>query len=449
RRPPYAIEAEQSVLGAVMLDNAVMDQVGDLISADDFYVGAHRVIFQEIEGMLGRGEPVDPVTLQQALERHAELEAVGGADYLTRLFTTVPSAANAKAYARVVRDKAVLRDLARQATTIVEKVYQTPNRVHELLDDAEARIFAVGEKMDQRRSEYQDVRGILIPVMERIERLMEHQESVTGVSTGFIDLDRMLAGLQPSDLLIVAGRPSMGKTALAMNMAANAALHGGTPTVVFSLEMSKEQLVTRLLASTGMIDAQGLRTGRMRDEDYAKLSHTADLLSKCPLYVDDTPALSVTALRSRARRLKREHKIGLIVVDYLQLMRGSDSNAENRVQEISEISRGLKAVAKELSVPVVALSQLSRQVEQRPDKRPILSDLRESGSIEQDADVVMFVFREEYYKPNDPALTGLAEVIVAKQRNGPTGSVKLTFLHPYTRFDNRAESNEYAHAGVF
>ncbi|MBF0283607.1 MAG: replicative DNA helicase [Magnetococcales bacterium] len=320
RRPPYAIEAEQSVLGAVLLDNGAMDQVADLIAPDDFYVGAHQVIFMVMGAMLGRGEPVDPVTLLQELDRNDELAAIGGPNYLSRLFDETPSAANVKAYARMVRDMAIKRELARQATTIVEKVYQTPNRVDELLDDAEARIFAVGEKMDQRRSDYQDVRGILIPVMERIERLMERQDAIPGVSTGFLDLDRMLTGLQSSDLLIVAGRPSMGKTALAMNMAANSALHGDTPTLVFSLEMSKEQLVTRLLSSVGMIDAQGLRTGHLRDEDFAKLSRVADSLSKAPLYIDDTPALSVTALRSRARRLKRERKIGLIVVDYLQLM---------------------------------------------------------------------------------------------------------------------------------
>lgn len=437
RRPPYSREAEQSVLGAVLLDNEIMDQVADILGADDFYIGAHQTIFRALRALTDRGEPADPITLRQFLEKEQGMDSVGGLGYLMQLVDSVPTTANAKAYARLVHDKAVLRELTHQATQVVEAVFRGEGRVEELLDTAEQRIFGVGERMEQRRSNYHDLKSIMREVFNRIERLMEHRDSVTGIPSGYVDLDRLTAGLQPSDLIILAGRPSMGKTALAMNIAANAAMDHGHPVGVFSLEMSKEQLAMRLLTSTARIDAQNMRTGRIRDDEYARLTQAATLLSESPIYVDDTPAISVASLRAKARRLKREKGIKMLVVDYLQLMKGSAST-DNRVQEISEISQGLKAVAKELSIPVIALSQLSRQVESRPDKRPILSDLRESGSIEQDADIVMFVFREEYYKPNDPSLNGLAELIVAKQRNGPTGTIKLTFLHSHTRFENYA-----------
>ena len=437
RRPAWSNEAEQSVLGAVLLDNAVMDLVADTLAPEDFYVGAHRTLFLTMRTLLDRGEPADPVILQQYLEKNDELESVGGTGYLARLVDTVPTTANATAYARLVRDKAVLRELARQATGIAEGVFRDGTKpVEVLLDDAEARIFSVGESREQRRSNYFDLKSILMPVIRNIEELVARKETVTGVHTGFIDLDKKLAGMQRSDLLILAGRPSMGKTSLAMNIAANAALDHGSPVAVFSLEMSKEQLVTRLLSSTARIDAQKLRIGNINNDDWDRLNQAADLLSKTPIYVDDTPALSLVSFRAKARRLKKDRDIQAIIVDYLQLMRGDAT--ENRVQEISEISRGLKAVAKELQVPVLALSQLSRKVEERLDKRPILSDLRESGAIEQDADVVMFVFREEVYKENDPALVGVAEVIVSKQRNGPVGKVKLTFQKEFTRFDNHA-----------
>nr|CRH07854.1 Replicative DNA helicase [Candidatus Magnetococcus massalia] len=442
RRATWSREAEQSVLGAVMLDNSVMDQIADVITADDFYMGAHQKIFISMIQLLERGEPVDPVVLRQYLERSEELDAIGGPSYLGELVTTVPTTANAMAYARMVRDKATLRALAQEATEIVERCYTNDAPVETLVEEAEQKIFQISEAKDTQRSSYADIKSVMVPVFERIEKLMESSASVTGVPTGFTDVDNQLAGLQPSDLLILAGRPSMGKTALAMNIAANAALHHNEPVAVFSLEMSKEQLAMRMLSSEARIDAQGLRTGNISTDDYQKLTNAATLLSKAPIYIDDTPAISITALRAKARRLKRDKGLKLILVDYLQLMRGS-TDTDNRVQEISQISQGLKAIAKEVSVPVIALSQLSRQVESRPDKRPILSDLRESGSIEQDADVVMFVFREEYYKREDPDLKGKAELIVAKQRNGPVGIIKLAFQHQFTRFENFSNRQEF------
>ncbi|MBF0428565.1 MAG: replicative DNA helicase [Magnetococcales bacterium] len=448
RRAAYSPEAEQSVLGAILLDNSVMDHVADILVPEDFYVGANRVAFQAMLALLDRGEPADPIILKQYLEKNNELDAVGGAGYFARLIDTVPATANAKAYAHLVRDKSILRTLAHAASSIAEDVYRdTTLPVDQLLDMAEHRIFAVGESRLQRRSNYFDLKTILPPIFERLERLMSRQEAITGVATGFTDLDRLLAGLQKSDLLILAGRPAMGKTALVMNMAANAAMLHSAPVAIFSLEMSKEQLTTRLLSATARVDAQGLRTGKIRDEDYNKLVHAAQELSQAPLYIDDSPNLSIMSLRSKARRLKRDKGIQLLIVDYLQLMQ-ADGNQDNRVQEISQISRGLKGLAKELDIPVLALSQLSRKVEERPNKKPMLSDLRESGSIEQDADIVLFVFREEVYKENDPSLAGLAEIIIAKQRNGPTGTVRLTFQKQYTRFDNHA-STEYmtSHGG--
>ncbi|GAB0058631.1 Replicative DNA helicase [Candidatus Magnetaquicoccaceae bacterium FCR-1] len=440
RRPSYSHEAEQSVLGAVLLDNTVMDQITDILVPEDFYVGAHRVAYQAMLSLLDRGDPADPVLLKQYLEKNNELNVVGGAGYFARLMDTVPTTANVKAYAHLVRDKATMRALAHAASTVADEVYRdTTHTVEEMLDRAEQQIFSVGENRARRRSNYTEIKSILPPIFERLERLMSRQDLVTGVPTGFTDLDRLLSGLQRSDLLILAGRPAMGKTSLVMNMAANAALDHQTPVAVFSLEMSKEQLTTRMLASTARVDAQGLRTGRIRDEDYNKLVHAAQDLSRAPLFIDDSPDLTIMSLRAKARRLKREQGIRLLIVDYLQLMQ-ADGDMENRVQEISQISRGLKGLAKELDIPVLALSQLSRKVEERPNKRPILSDLRESGSIEQDADIVLFVYREEVYKENDPSLAGLAEVIIAKQRNGPTGTARLTFSKQFTRFDNHASA---------
>jgi replicative DNA helicase len=440
RRPAWNNAAEQSVLGAILLDSTIYDQVADILQASDFYAGAHRVIFQAIAQLLEQGEPADPVTLQQFLQKQDELQTVGGSGYLAQLIDTVPSTANAAAYARLVRDKSLLRELAKQATTIIESIYQGKNiPLDKLLDEAEQRIFSVGEGRTLRTANYFPLKSVLMPVLHSIEQQMKLKGTVTGVPTGYVDLDRMLSGLQNSDLLILAGRPSMGKTSFAMNIAANAAIDHQVPVAVFSLEMSKEQLVSRMLSSSARIDAQKLRTGWLDERDYGQLISTATRLSDAPLYIDDTPAISISALRARARRMRREQKIQLILIDYLQLMQG-ELKTENRVQEISQISRGLKALAKELNIPVIALSQLSRKLEDRPNKRPILSDLRESGAIEQDADVVMFVFREEVYKENDPSLTGLAEIIIAKQRNGPTGKVKLTFQKQFTRFENHADT---------
>ncbi len=442
RSTPYSREAEQSVLGSIMLDNSILDQVADLLVADDFYVGAHRAIYQAILTLSERGAPADPIVLKELLEKNNELDAVGGYNYLFQLVKTVPTTAHAVSYGRVVHEKSVLRDLAREATAIVERVQSNDDApLDDILDEAEKQIFDVGEKRDQRRSSYHEMKSVVTTVLDRLETLADRGDAVTGVASGFTDLDKLLTGLQPSDLLILAGRPAMGKTSLAMNIASNAAMGAAkTPVAIFSLEMSKEQLASRFISSIGSIDAQGLRTGRI--EDYGRLTQTASRLSEAPIYVDDTPALSVMALRSKARRLKREKGIQLIVVDYLQLMRSS-GQSDNRTHEITQISQGLTAIAKEMDVPVIALSQLSRSVESRTDKRPILSDLRESGSIEQDADVVMFVFREEYYKTDDPKLFGKAELIVAKQRNGPTGTVVLTFQHKFTRFDNHAPSPDY------
>ncbi|MBF0162285.1 MAG: replicative DNA helicase [Magnetococcales bacterium] len=440
RRPAWNNAAEQSVLGAILLDNSIHDQIASTLQAEDFYAGAHRVIYQAICALLERGEPADPVVLQNYLQKNDELQSVGGGGYLAQLIETVPSTANASAYARLVRDKALLRALAQQATQIIESVYQGKNiPTDRLLDDAEQRIFSVGEGRNQRTANYFTLKTVLLPVLHSIDQQMKHRGTVTGVATGFTDMDKMLSGLQKSDLLILAGRPSMGKTSFAMNIATNAAVDHQTPVAIFSLEMSKEQLVSRMLASSARIDAQKLRTGWLDDADYGQLIAMANHLSQAPLFIDDTPALSIASLRARARRMRREQKIQLIIIDYLQLMQG-ELKTENRVQEISQISRGLKSLAKELDIPIIALSQLSRRLEERPNKRPILSDLRESGAIEQDADVVLFVFREEVYKDNDPALTGLAEIIVAKQRNGPTGKIKLTFLKQYTRFENYTDA---------
>ena len=440
RRPAWNNAAEQSVLGAILLDNDTMDQVADILEPQDFYAGAHRVIYQAIGTLLDRGEPADPVVLQQYLQKNDALQSVGGVGYLAQLMETVLTTANAAAYARLVRDKALLRDLAQQATKIVESIHQGKNMPMDvLLDDAEQRIFSVGEKRGQRSSTYFDMKSILMPVLRGIEELMNHKGALTGTSTGYPDLDKMLAGLQKSDLLILAGRPSMGKTAFALNIAVNAAVDHQAPVAIFSLEMSKEQLVARMLSSMARIDAQKMRTGWLDEKDYSRLIYVADTLSKAVLLVDDTPAIPLASLRAKARRMKREKDIQVIIVDYLQLMQG-DGKTENRVQEISQISRGLKSLAKELQIPIIALSQLSRKLEERPNKRPQLSDLRESGAIEQDADVVMFVFREEVYKENDPALQGLAELIVAKQRSGPTGNVKLTFLKQFTRFESYANT---------
>ena len=434
--PPHSIEAEESVIGGILLDNTALDRAVELIIADDFYREAHRRIFRAILDLSERHEPVDLVTLSDALRSRNELQEVGGAAYLAELTERVPTAANVAYYARIVKDKAILRLLISTTTEIALKSYEAPSDVDNFLDEAEHQIFQLSER--KAKPSFFRVRDIVVESMKAVEQLYERQELVTGVPTGFVDLDKKTAGLQPGDLIIVAGRPSMGKTAFALNMAQYAAMGGNTGVAVFSLEMSKEQLVLRMLCCEARVDQSKVRAGFAAQRDYPKLAIAAERLSAAPIYIDDTPALSVLELRAKARRLKREREsnLGLVIVDYLQLMRGH--NSDSREQEISSISRSLKALAKELSVPVIALSQLNRAVEARADKRPLMADLRESGAIEQDADVIMFLYRPWVYDPKN-ADEREAEVIIAKQRNGPTGTVPLAFFAEYTRFDNRAQ----------
>jgi len=434
--PPQSIDAEESVIGGILLDNTALDRAVELIIAEDFYREAHRRIFRAMLDLSERHEPVDLVTLADALRSRNELQEVGGAAYLAELTERVPTAANVAYYARIVKDKAILRSLISTTTEIALKSYEAPADVESFLDEAEHQIFQLSER--KTRPSFFRVRDIVVESMKAVEQLYERQELVTGVPTGFVDLDKKTAGLQPGDLVIVAGRPSMGKTAFALNMAQYAALESKTGVAVFSLEMSKEQLVLRMLCSEARVDQSKVRAGFAAQRDYPKLAIAAERLSETPIYIDDTPALSVLELRAKARRLKREREanLGLVIVDYLQLMRGHAT--DSREQEISSISRSLKALAKELSLPVIALSQLNRAVESRADKRPLMADLRESGAIEQDADVIMFLYRPWVYDPKN-ADEREAEVIIAKQRNGPTGTVPLTFFAEYTRFDNRAQ----------
>ncbi|HYD46867.1 MAG TPA: replicative DNA helicase [Terriglobales bacterium] len=437
RVPPQSIEAEVSVLGGILLDNTAIDRVLEIIGPDDLYRENHRKILRAMIELSQRSEPVDLVTLTEQLRSHGELQDIGGTAYLAELVDKVPTAANIGQYARILRQKSILRSLITTATEIATGGYESGADVDEFLDQAEHKIFEISER--KVRPTFFRIRDIMVDSMKAIEQLYERKELITGVPTGFVDLDKMLAGLQPSDLVIIAGRPSMGKTAFALNLAQYAALHAGIGTAVFSLEMSKEQLVLRLLCSEARVDQSRVRSGFAADRDFPKLAMAASRLSDCPMYIDDTAALSVLELRAKARRLKRmpDSKLGLIVIDYLQLMRGH--NADSREQEISSISRSLKALAKELNLPVIALSQLNRQVESRGDKRPMMADLRESGAIEQDADVIAFLYRPIVYDKN--AEERAAEVIIAKQRNGPIGTVQLTFMNEYTRFENRSEED--------
>jgi replicative DNA helicase len=433
--PPQSIEAEESVLGGVLLDNNSLDRALEILTADDFYREAHRKIMRAMIDLNQRNEPVDLITLAEALKGRGELQEIGGAAYLGELADKVPTAANVAYYARIVHQKSMLRSLIDTATSIARRAFESGADVDEFLDQAEQQIFAISER--KIRPAFSHLREIMLTAMGSIEQMYERKELVTGVSTGFIDLDRMTAGLQPSDLIIVAGRPSMGKTAFALNIAQHAGITGKLGVAIFSPEMSKEQLGLRMLCSEARIDQSKVRTGYIPASAFPELAKAASRLSESRIYIDDTPGLSALELRAKARRLKREReaKLGLVIVDYLQLMRGHEA-FDNREQEISSISRSLKALAKELDLPVVALSQLNRQVETRADKRPILADLRESGAIEQDADVIGFLYRPILYDKN--ADEGTAELVLAKQRNGPTGIVPLTFISEYTRFENRA-----------
>jgi replicative DNA helicase len=440
RQAPWSNEAEQAVLGAMLLDQDAALKAAEILDDTMFYREGHRLLFRAMTALTERGDVVDPVTLRDELMKRGDLDRAGGMEYIGSLIDVVPTAANIEYHGRIVRDKALLRRLIEAATGIVQEAYDARGLPSDVLDNAEHRIFQVAQL--RRSEEFVRLKELIWPTMERIEQLQSGQGAVTGVPSGFVDLDRLTAGFQRADLVIVAARPSMGKTALILNVVQHAAIERNIGVGIFSLEMSKDQLVQRLLCSEGLVDAQRLRRGQLRDDDYPKLARAAGLLGTAPIWIDDSAAITPLAMRSKARRLKVDHDIGMIVVDYLQLMQGP-TDTESRQQEISYISRSLKALAKELDIPVVALSQLSRAPDQRSgDHRPQLSDLRESGAIEQDADVVLFIYRQEMYDgPNDPksgeSIEGVAELIVGKQRNGPTGIVPLYFKKEYTRFDNR------------
>jgi len=435
--PPHSAEAEQSVLGGLMLENSAWDQVADRIGVEDFYRHDHRLIYSAIQSIADKGKPLDVVTVSERLDAEGKLEDAGGLAYLGELARNTPSAANILAYAGIVRERSVLRQLIRAGTDIANSAFNTEGRsAPELLDAAERRVFEIAERGIRSQRGYASIKEVLAQVVDRIDTLFNLDNPITGIATGFIELDKKTAGLQAGDLVVVAGRPSMGKTALAMNVVENAAIAGKYTVGVFSMEMSSEQLIMRMLASLGRIDQHKVRTGKLGEDDWPRLTHAITLLEGTQIYIDDTPGLTPTELRARCRRLKREHGLGLVVVDYLQLMQVPGTK-ENRATEISEISRSLKALAKELHVPVVALSQLNRGLEQRQEKRPMMSDLRESGAIEQDADVILFIYRDEVYH-EDTADKGVAEVNIGKQRNGPTGVVKLTFLDRHIRFENYA-----------
>lgn len=437
RIPPHSIEAEQSVLGGLMLDATAWDSVADVLTAPDFYRADHRIIFNAAAAVSERGSPIDVVTLSEHLERHGQIEQAGGVAYLGTLARDTPSAANIRAYAEIVRERSLLRRLIEVGTGIATSGFNSDGRnARELVDEAERHVFEIAEAGAHGRDGFVTVRSILPGVIDRIDQLYRSPEKLTGVATGFKQLDQMTGGLQPGDLIVIAGRPSMGKSSLAVNIAENAAVGAGIASAIFSMEMSAEQLSLRMISSLGRINQSNLRTGRLSEEDWPRIDTAMTQLSRAPLFVDETPALNPTEVRARARRLKREHNLGLVVVDYLQLMQVPGTK-ENRATEISEISRSLKALAKELKLPVIALSQLNRSVEQRQEKRPVMSDLRESGAIEQDADVIFMIYREEVYEAATPR-KGIADIIIAKQRNGPTGEVQLTFLGPYTKFENYA-----------
>lgn len=415
------------------MENEAFNKVLEYITQEDFYREAHRKIFLGMMELFNKNEPVDLITLTEVLKKRNHLEDVGGAAYLASLVDNITTASNISYYAKIVREKSVIRKLITTATEIVTSGYEDSKDVKDLLDEAEKSIFEITGR--QIKSSFLDLKSVLKESMKTIERLYERKEFVTGVPTGFGEFDRLTAGLQPSDLIVVAGRPSMGKTAFCLNIAQYAAIEANIPVAIFSLEMSKEQIALRMICSEGRVDAHRLRRGFLDKEDWKKLITAIDVLSQAPIFIDDTPALTALEMRAKARRLKAEHNLGLLIVDYLQLMRGRGSS-DNREQEISDISRSLKALAKELNLPIVALSQLNRRVEDRPNKRPQLADLRESGAIEQDADVIAFIYREELYNRSDEDVKGIAEILVGKQRNGPTGDIKLTFVDKYTRFEN-------------
>ncbi len=450
RVPPHSIEAEQSVLGGLLLDTQAWDRVGDFLNENDFYRFDHRLIYHHIGRLVTLNRPVDVITVFEALKQSAKDEDAGGLVYLNALAQNTPSAANIRRYAEIVRERSILRKLVTVSDEISTSALNPEGReVRQVLDEAESKIFAIAEDGARGQQGFQEIQPLLGKVVERIDELYnrDNPNDITGVPTGFADLDKMTSGFQPGDLVIVAGRPSMGKTALSLNIGEHVAVEQGLPVAVFSMEMAATQLAMRMLGSVGRLDQHKLRTGRLADDDWPRLTHAIQKMNEAQLYIDETPALSPIELRARSRRLARTcGKLGLIIVAYLQLMSSATGHGENRATEISEISRGLKALAKELDCPVIALSQLNRSLEQRPNKRPIMSDLRESGAIEQDADIILFIYRDEVYNP-DSADKGTAELIIGKQRNGPIGNVRLTFMGQFTKFENFAGTSHENYFG--
>ncbi len=443
RIPPHSIESESSVLGGLLLDNAAWDRVSDVLTENDFYRFEHRLIFTAMHALINISKPADVITVYEQLQSSGKAEEVGGLGYLNALAQYVPSAGNIRRYAEIVRDRSILRKLVSTSEEISASAFNPKGRpVAAILDEAEQKIFNIGEEGARTKQGFQTMDTLVVTLLDRVQEMADHPNDVTGVPTGFYDLDRMTAGFQAGDLIILAARPSMGKTALAINIAEHVALHEGLPVAVFSMEMGASQLAVRIVGSIGRIDQSHLRTGKLTDDEWPRLTETIEKLRTISLHIDETAGLTSSELRANARRLARQcGQLGLIVVDYLQLMSGSDStDGENRATELGEISRGLKMLAKELKCPVLALSQLNRSVETRPDKRPMPSDLRESGAIEQDADIIMFIYRDEYYTKEACKEPGVAEVIIAKQRNGPTGVVKLAFLSKITKFESLASN---------
>ncbi|BDT66685.1 replicative DNA helicase [uncultured Albidiferax sp.] len=442
RIPPHSIEAESSVLGGLLLDNNAWDRVGDLLKDDDFYRYEHRLIFAAVRELVNASKPADVITVFERLQSIGKSEEVGGLAYLNSLAQYVPSASNIRRYAEIVRERGILRKLVTASDEIATNAFNTQGRpVDKILDEAEQKIFNIGEEGARNKQGFQAMETLVVDLLDRVQEMADNQNDVTGVPTGFYDLDRMTSGLQPGDMIVLAARPSMGKTAFAINIAEHVALKEGLPVAVFSMEMGASQLAIRIVGSIGRIDQGHLRTGNLTDDEWPRLAEAVEKLRTVSLHIDESPGLTPSELRANARRLARQcGKLGLIVVDYLQLMSGSGSggSGDNRATELGEISRGLKMLARELQCPVIALSQLNRSVEQRPDKRPMMSDLRESGAIEQDADIIMFIYRDEYYTKDACKEPGVAEIIIAKQRNGPTGTVKLAFLRNITKFESLA-----------
>ncbi|MEW6465463.1 MAG: replicative DNA helicase [Pseudomonadota bacterium] len=443
RVPPHSIEAESSVLGGLLLDNGAWDRVGDVLDESDFYRYEHRLIFAAVRALVDASKPADVVTVFNHLQDQGKAGECGGLAYLNSLAQYVPSASNIRRYAEIVRERSILRKLVTASDEIATHAFNPQGRpVAQIVDEAEQKIFSIGEQGARMKQGFQSMESLVVKLLDRVQEMAEHPNDITGVPTGFADLDRMTSGLQAGDLVVLAARPSMGKTAFAINIAEHVALKEGLPVAVFSMEMGASQLAVRIVGSIGRIHQGRLRTGKLNPDEWPRLTEAIERLRTVSLHIDETPGLTTSELRANARRLARQcGKLGLIVVDYLQLMGGSSAAGDNRATELGEISRGLKMLAKELQCPVIALSQLNRSVEQRTDKRPMMSDLRESGAIEQDADIIMFIYRDEYYN-KDSKEPGVAEIIIGKQRNGPTGTVKLTFLAPLTRFENYAGDDE-------